>query len=92
MNKLTESVLVVEDDAALREALIDTLHSAGLAVLGACDAPTALRRLGIVQQHRQCGVGFRRHARCLAMRSPSRPLGRKISTMISRVNAIMSRN
>jgi two-component system response regulator FlrC len=45
MNKLTESVLVVEDDAALREALIDTLHSAGLAVLGACDAPTALRML-----------------------------------------------
>jgi len=45
MNKLTESVLVVEDDAALREALIDTLHSAGLAVLGACDAPTALHML-----------------------------------------------
>jgi two-component system response regulator FlrC len=45
MNKLTESVLVVEDDAALREALIDTLHSAGLAVLGACDAPTALHLL-----------------------------------------------
>jgi two-component system, response regulator FlrC len=45
MNKLTESVLVVEDDAALREALIDTLHSAGLAVLGACDAPTALQML-----------------------------------------------
>jgi two-component system response regulator FlrC len=45
MNKLTESVLVVEDDAALREALVDTLNSAGLAVLSASDAPTALQIL-----------------------------------------------
>jgi two-component system response regulator FlrC len=45
MNKLTESVLVVEDDAALREALIDTLHSAGITVLSAGDAVTALQML-----------------------------------------------
>ena len=34
----------------------------------------------------------RYHARFFAMRSPSRPCGRKISTMISSVNAIRSRN
>jgi two-component system response regulator FlrC len=42
MNHPTESVLVVEDDAALREALIDTLHAAGLAAIPACDATAAL--------------------------------------------------
>jgi two-component system response regulator FlrC len=42
MNHLTESVLVVEDDAALREALIDTLRAAGLAAIPACDAAAAL--------------------------------------------------
>jgi two-component system response regulator FlrC len=42
MNHLDESVLVVEDDAALREALIDTLKAAGLAAIPACDAATAL--------------------------------------------------
>ena len=34
MNTLNESVLVVEDDAALREALIDTLRAAGITALG----------------------------------------------------------
>ena len=34
----------------------------------------------------------RHHARFFAMRSPSRPCGRKISTMISSVKAIRSRN
>ncbi len=33
MNKVNDAVLVVEDDAALREALVDTLNAAGLAVL-----------------------------------------------------------
>ena len=45
MNNLTESVLMVEDDAALREALIDTLRSAGIAVIGASDAKSALATL-----------------------------------------------
>ena len=36
--------------------------------------------------------GAAHHARFLAMRSPSRPCGRKISTMISSVKAIRSRN
>ncbi len=45
MSNLHESVLVVEDDAALREALIDTLQAAGLAALAAVDAPSALRLL-----------------------------------------------
>ena len=46
MSKLNESVLVVEDDAALREALVDTLRAAGLAALAAADArqrPAAAR-------------------------------------------------
>jgi two-component system response regulator FlrC len=46
MNKVTESVLVVEDDAALREALLDTLRAAGLSALAAPDAPSALQLLG----------------------------------------------
>lgn len=46
MNKLNESVLVVEDDAALREALIDTLRAAGIAALAASDASEALSLLG----------------------------------------------
>jgi two-component system, response regulator FlrC len=45
MSKANESVLVVEDDAALREALVDTLHAAGLAALSAPDAPGALQLL-----------------------------------------------
>jgi two-component system, response regulator FlrC len=45
MSKSNESVLVVEDDAALREALLDTLRSAGLSVLSAADAPAALQLL-----------------------------------------------
>ena len=45
MNKVNDSVLVVEDDAALREALVDTLHAAGLSALAAPDAPGALRLL-----------------------------------------------
>ena len=39
MSKLNESVLVVEDDAALREALLDTLRAAGLAALAAARCP-----------------------------------------------------
>jgi len=31
MNTLKESVLIVEDDSDLREALVDTLRAAGLA-------------------------------------------------------------
>src|SRR5277367_6080155 len=45
MSNVNESVLVVEDDAALREALVDTLHAAGLAALAAPDAPGALQLL-----------------------------------------------
>jgi two-component system response regulator FlrC len=45
MNKLIESVLMVEDDAALREALLDTLRSAGITAVGASDAATALQTL-----------------------------------------------
>jgi two-component system response regulator FlrC len=42
MSIASESVLVVEDDAALREALVDTLHAAGLSALAAPDASSAL--------------------------------------------------
>jgi CheY-like chemotaxis protein len=42
MSKLNDAVLVVEDDAALREALLDTLRAAGLAAPAAADAPAAL--------------------------------------------------
>jgi two-component system response regulator FlrC len=45
MSKSNESVLVVEDDAALREALLDTLRSAGLSVSSASDAREALQLL-----------------------------------------------
>src|SRR6267142_1231776 len=45
MSNVNESVLVVEDDAALREALVDTLRAAGLSALSASDAPDALQRL-----------------------------------------------
>ncbi len=45
MNELSESVLVVEDDAPLREALIDTLRAAGLTALAAGEASEALRLL-----------------------------------------------
>ena len=43
MSKANESVLVVEDDAVLREALVDTLRAADLAALSAADAPGALQ-------------------------------------------------
>jgi two-component system response regulator FlrC len=45
MSKINESVLVVEDDAALREALVDTLRAADLSALSAADAPSALQIL-----------------------------------------------
>src|SRR6267142_1933263 len=45
MSKVNESVLVVEDDAELREALVDTLRAAGLSALSAPDAPAALQSL-----------------------------------------------
>jgi two-component system response regulator FlrC len=45
MSTLTVSVLVVEDDASLREALIDTLRAAGMPALAAADAEQALRLL-----------------------------------------------
>ena len=45
MSTRTESVLVVEDDAALRDALVDTLRAADLPALAAPDAPTALQLL-----------------------------------------------
>jgi two-component system response regulator FlrC len=40
-----DSVLIVEDDAALREALVDTLRGAGLMAHAAADAQTALQML-----------------------------------------------
>src|SRR5271170_3798033 len=45
MNKVNDWVLVVEDDAALREALVDTLCAAGLSALAAHDAESALQLL-----------------------------------------------
>jgi two-component system, response regulator FlrC len=45
MSKLNDAVLVVEDDAALREALLDTLRAAGLTALAAADASEALQLL-----------------------------------------------
>jgi two-component system, response regulator FlrC len=45
MSKVNDAVLVVEDDAALREALLDTLRAAGLAALAAADATSALHLL-----------------------------------------------
>jgi two-component system response regulator FlrC len=40
-----DSVLVVEDDPALRDALLDTLRAADLEAVGAADAPAALQVL-----------------------------------------------
>ena len=45
MSNVNESVLVVEDDAALREALVDTLRAANLSALAASDADSALKLL-----------------------------------------------
>jgi two-component system response regulator FlrC len=45
MSKSSESVLVVEDDVALREALLDTLRGAGLSALSAANARDALQML-----------------------------------------------
>ena len=45
MNKPNESVLIVEDDSALREALVDTLSAAGLHAIPAEDACKALECL-----------------------------------------------
>jgi two-component system response regulator FlrC len=45
MSNMNESVLVVEDDAALREALVDTLRAADLSALSAPDAAGALALL-----------------------------------------------
>jgi two-component system response regulator FlrC len=45
MSTPKESVLVVEDDAALREALIDTLQAAGIAALAAGGAAEALQKM-----------------------------------------------
>jgi two-component system response regulator FlrC len=45
MSKVNDAVLVVEDDAALREALLDTLRAAGLTALAAADATGALQLL-----------------------------------------------
>ena len=45
MNTLKESVLIVEDDTDLREALTDTLHAAGLSAVAASGADEALRLL-----------------------------------------------
>jgi len=46
MTQANDSVLVVEDDAQLREALIDTLRAAGITALPAADAAAALGALG----------------------------------------------
>jgi two-component system response regulator FlrC len=45
MSNLNDSVLIVEDDAALREALVDTLRAAGLMARAAADAQSALQML-----------------------------------------------
>jgi two-component system response regulator FlrC len=45
MNTPNESVMVVEDDAALREALADTLRAAGITAISAGDAGEALALL-----------------------------------------------
>ena len=45
MNCSKESVLIVEDDGALREALTDTLKAAGIGALAAGDAGEALKQL-----------------------------------------------
>src|SRR5258706_5415623 len=45
MSTVNVTVLVVEDDAPLREALIDTLRAAGMPALAAADADQALRLL-----------------------------------------------
>ncbi len=45
MTQMRDMVLVVEDDAALRDALVDTLSAAGLAAQGAADATAALALL-----------------------------------------------
>jgi two-component system, response regulator FlrC len=45
MSKLNDSVLIVEDDAELREALVDTLRAAGLMALAAADSRSALQML-----------------------------------------------
>jgi two-component system response regulator FlrC len=45
MSNASESVLVVEDDAVLREALVDTLRAADLSALCAADASSALQLL-----------------------------------------------
>ncbi|HEX3951375.1 MAG TPA: sigma-54 dependent transcriptional regulator [Steroidobacteraceae bacterium] len=45
MSTVSDAVLVVEDDAALREALIDTLRAAGITALAAAEAQGALQLL-----------------------------------------------
>ncbi len=45
MTDSNEVILVVEDDATLRDALTDTLRAAGLATLAAADAAGAMRLL-----------------------------------------------
>jgi two-component system response regulator FlrC len=45
MSNVNDSVLIVEDDAALREALVDTLRAAGLMALAAADSQSALQLL-----------------------------------------------
>src|SRR5258706_5748846 len=45
MSTVNVSVLVVDADARLREALIDTLRAAGMPALAAADADEALRLL-----------------------------------------------
>src|SRR5271163_4967835 len=65
MNKVNDWVLVVEDDAALREALIDTLGAADLSAISAADAPAALQLLAcediglvISDVHMPGGTGY----------------------------------
>jgi two-component system, response regulator FlrC len=45
MSNVNDSVLIVEDDATLREALVDTLRAAGLMALAAADSQSALQLL-----------------------------------------------
>ena len=49
MSKLTLPILVVEDDDALLEAIVDTLHLAGYSTLTAKEGRSALH---ILKQHK----------------------------------------
>ncbi|MDP9014368.1 MAG: sigma-54 dependent transcriptional regulator [Pseudomonadota bacterium] len=77
---MNESVLVVEDDAPLREALVDTLRAAGLAVLAAADAAQALRLLEtedvafVISDVQMPGIDGYQLLTCIRRRRPDLPV------------------